>query len=442
MEKNSGQILSSSFFALLLLFAIFITSSFDYLFVFKYKGFTIRISQLFVLLFMILVFIDIIKIKKFVIPLGFNFLIIWALFILIFIPNTTIILRNIGYAFWLLFSIAMIFFLTNYLSIFSSSNKDINLVLKLYVLSFTLISIFLVVEFIFFYLKIFKLNFLRVWWRGNIPRVSLLSYEPSYFATYLIPGLVLSSLLWIHNYKLFRKNNELLMIFIIVSQILALFLCNGRSGYIVFALFIVYLFFSQLIELIINRRINVKILCYIGIFLIGGILVLIIYQKQYGENALKEIFAQTGLFSTSNTSFSIRWNTAMLTLKIFLKHPLKGVSLGGIPSSLAMIEGKVITTQFEAKHYEGSVVLFEILAASGIVGFIFFVLYFLKLIIRPLMEKNIVLYAGAISLLFALIILQFNQNILRIYFWLHIAVLSSFYEVYGSKKEKFFRLTM
>ena len=85
-------------------------------------------------------------------------------------------------------------------------------------------------------------------------------------------------------------------------------------------------------------------------------------------------------------------------------------------------------------------VLLEILAASGVIGFILFLLYFMKTLIKPLLENNIILKALVISLIIEFILLQFNQNIQRLYFWLHIAVLSMFYSIYGKGKERLMRL--
>ena len=164
-----------------------------------------------------------------------------------------------------------------------------------------------------------------------------------------------------------------------------------------------------------------------------------LFKRQYGTNVISRIFGGTGIFSTRSGTFTRRLLNAKETFKVFLSNPFIGVSLGGIPAGRGELIGKVITSQSEAKHLEGMSVLLEVLAASGVVGFIFFALYSIKLFFKPLFENNVLLKALAISLIFQFIMLQFNQNIQRLYFWLHVAVLSMAYQVHGKYKERFMR---
>jgi len=120
-----------------------------------------------------------------------------------------------------------------------------------------------------------------------------------------------------------------------------------------------------------------------------------------------------------------------------LNSPLIGYSLGGISSALGELRGSPVTSLALAKQNGGMSVFAEVLAASGIVGFIPFMIYIAQIILKPLKlarigispEIKILLRAMAFSLLFELFILQFNQNILRPYLWLHISILSSIYAV-------------
>lgn len=85
-------------------------------------------------------------------------------------------------------------------------------------------------------------------------------------------------------------------------------------------------------------------------------------------------------------------------------------------------------------------VFLEILAASGIFGFLPFILYIGILFVKPMqlvkkleLENQKILTALLFSLLSEIIILQFNQNILRPYFWLHIAILSAYFTISKQK---------
>ncbi len=426
-----------SFLILPLIFMSFLLSSYDTFLSFTVKGFTVRTAQLTLFLFIGITIIKDVLIKKSIsVPIGFNFLIVWTFFILLFIPNTTFLLRNIGYGIWLIFHIVLILSFCNCVR----SEESALIVMKLYIISFFINSIFLIGEFIVAYFELFDIPFMPLSFRGRVPRVALFTYEPSYFATYLIPGLVLTIYLWIKNCRIFKKKNFFWLTFFQISGVIALFLSTGRSGYVVFFLFMVYLIFEHIYIFIKNKKFNVRLIIFIFIFLIGFSILFYIFKRHYGTDVFENIFGGTGIFTKGKASFTDRLNTGYNTFKVFLKHPVIGVSLGGIPSGRGESVGTVITSQAEAKNLEGMIVIIEVVASSGIVCFIFFILYFLKISVKPLFEDNMILKALAISLIFGFIILQFNQNIQRLYFWLHIAVLSMFYSVYGKGKERFMRL--
>jgi hypothetical protein len=88
----------------------------------------------------------------------------------------------------------------------------------------------------------------------------------------------------------------------------------------------------------------------------------------------------------------------------------------------------------ESKVFEGQSVFAEVAAASGILGSIPFFGFLVVSCIAPLQLARRApqveaawLRALVVSLLFEWAILQFNQNILRLYLWVHIAVLAAVY---------------
>lgn len=140
------------------------------------------------------------------------------------------------------------------------------------------------------------------------------------------------------------------------------------------------------------------------------------------------------MLGTSSHSVNERLQAAIDTFKVFLNNPFIGVSLGGIPSHRASLYGINISTQIEAKRFEGMNVLIELLAASGSFGFFFFLLFVLNLIklhirlikkSKKIFNKPSVLLSITntlgISLIVEIFALTMNQNILRPYVWLNIA---------------------
>ena len=96
----------------------------------------------------------------------------------------------------------------------------------------------------------------------------------------------------------------------------------------------------------------------------------------------------------------------------------------------------------EAKDFEGIGVIPQVLAASGILGFVPFLVYLKHLLQRPLVLgrrlrhslNGKLLEAFTWGLIYELIILELNQNILRLNLWMHIGVLSSIFAVSARSK--------
>jgi glycerol-3-phosphate acyltransferase PlsY len=111
--------------------------------------------------------------------------------------------------------------------------------------------------------------------------------------------------------------------------------------------------------------------------------------------------------------------------------------LGSVPFGFlaGKLRGIDVTSLRIAKDNEGMAVFAEVLAASGIIGVIPFIVYIWRITVAPLKLaaktrdvnlKNLLLGLGY-ALIIELMILQFNQNILRLYLWLHISILSATY---------------
>jgi O-antigen ligase len=149
---------------------------------------------------------------------------------------------------------------------------------------------------------------------------------------------------------------------------------------------------------------------------------------------LAVLAAGTGLYGTAAHSVNDREKSLSNTIAVFEKSPLVGYSLGGVATAIAVEHGTLVAGNSDAKHNEGGSVIVEVLAASGIIGVIPFLLYFGVLIGKPLsVSRRVGTQAGTVlaaltwAFLMELLILQFNQNILRAYLWFHVGVLSAAY---------------
>jgi hypothetical protein len=278
------------------------------------------------------------------------------------------------------------------------------------------------------------------WWLpGRVPRVNGFSYEPSYYATYLIMGLVCLGSLRRSGKMEFRTKAWTSAYLLIL---LALLICFSRMG-VIFAL--VELSIAPLIRL---WKVVKKPGLVLGFRLSGwkmlaaAAILLIAYSAVRGAigwfiddpETVEILVSGTGLLGTASHSVDEREDRLHGTLLTIANHPWMGQSLGGITESIAGYNGRRPQNFDEAKIYEGQSVFAEVAAASGIPGSIPFLCFLAVTIVAPLRlaGRSSPLYAAwlralVLALIFEWAILQLNQNILRLYLWVHIALLATVY---------------
>jgi O-antigen ligase len=368
--------------------------------------------------------------------LGFVWLGIWFLFQLAFVATTDFWPKSLGYCLWLLLNLGMVF---AFVQLFSDRPATLRTLLRWYLYSFGFVSIFGILQFA---LPIFGFPGILVtqWWiLGVLPRVNGFSYEPSYFACYLLIGFVLTG-------SLRRAQSTLLssrsLSFIYWLTAIAIVLSSSRIG-IIFLLVDVLLGhirpWRQLLadlrrHQIVRSRMFALIPSVLSLTLIS---VLSVGAAIIAENnpVLFFIFLNgTGVSDLPAHSIVQRENSLEETLEVFIQHPLIGRSLGGVSSAIAENEGEIIHSFDESKNFEGMSVFAEVLAASGVIGFIPFLCFLVTTIRKPLMLARIAplfyssLLRGLVrALVFAWAVLQFNQNVLRPYLWTHLAILATVY---------------
>lgn len=413
-----------------LLIIIFLTSSFDTLLNIKIAGFSLRICTLLMMFFSAFILFSGMFIRRSVQIkfLGFWSFIVWFIFLTAFLPNSILITRGMGYLIWLaiffLFAIAMAIYIRDF--------HHFKKILFIYLNSFTIIGLVAIVQWIFT-LAGFDMQ-IMYYFRSGIPRVHGFSYEPSYFSTYLFVPWVFQFLLYFTNYqeiKIKVYNRQALAILTPV-----MFLSFSRMGILLMILIVVVKAFTIIRNLWVKTFIIRKEYRFIKIVLAGisgSVLVAVLNIKKFIS-----VFEGLPLLSKYGHSASIRINDFLNTWDIFIKSPFIGYSLGGIAPAIAQQKGYMNISQELVKNTEGMCIFLEVLAASGIVGFLFFLGYFIKFIFSANVLKrlpgitakpDLVLWLSlhrllVISWIFQLLLLCLNQNILRNYLWVHIAMIN------------------
>ncbi|MES9789659.1 hypothetical protein ABWL24_04045, partial [Priestia megaterium] len=355
----------------------------------------------------------------------------WFVFIVMFIPNTTYLLRNINYAIWMLFNILLIFAAVQYIN----TRERVTKLIKTYLYSYLFVGSWGIIQFI---LSLGGIRpFLATqWWPTGLVRVNGFSYEPSYFATYMLIGWAFVMYLKVKKSKLLGQRTLNIMLMVITTSII---LSSSRMGIALLGLWMVG-YFVIFMGYFLKARVHLGYLKPILFFGIGiALMVSVVLTDSSGR--FDFLLAGTGLHGTASHSLDDRSSGFEDTLTVFKESPLVGHSLGGIAPAIGGLHNVVVTSQEQAKPFEGLSTFAEVLAASGIFGFLPFILYIFTLIVAPLKlakkiqdrETRNILIGMTISLIAEIIILQFNQNISRLYFWYHIALLSATYSVY--KKE-------
>ena len=407
-----------------------LTSSFDVFLVLNISGLNFRISQLLSSFFFILTVLIILKNKvRLFWPLGFSLLLIWLFFIFIFIPNTDYLKFSIGYTFWLFFNILLIFFTVQFFCTF----KSLYQLIRIYLFSFFIVALFGLFQFFSPFLHLGAPLITQWWIPGLLPRINGFSYEPSFFSTYLLMGWVLCAYFLKHKTEIISRK-WLKIIF--MTETLVMVLSSSRIG-----IAMMFLWWGQYPLLFIydmlrgkirwsNLRNTFFLFCF---FVFFGVFIFTLVDI----TKISFLLTGTGLIGTASHSIDERYSAAFDTWRIFLNSPFIGYSLGGIPPALGDLRGILVNSTEFVKQNTGINVLIEILAASGVIGFIPIITYFLSLMYFPFVLagkiidklKKDVLKAMVYSFIFEFAILQVNQNILRPYFWFHLSILSSLYIV-------------
>jgi hypothetical protein len=416
---------------------IFFTCSFD-IFLNVNIGPNIRIAQLFML---VLLMAAIFK-SKFGLtmtnPLGGLWLIAWLAVQVAFIPVSDYWQNGLAYCLWLALDISLSYALVN---LFTCNHDRLHKMLKLYLGSYVFVSCFGIIQFA---LPVFGGPALLVqqWWiYGRVPRASGFSYEPSYYASYLIMGIVCLGSLRRSGSTEYRTR---LWTFGYLVMLLAMILSSSRMGV---AFLLLYLGIAGIQRLWTTIKTPRRILLapiFTSKVLVTAVLLPFIWLSVGGAvrwshdnaNIIDLLAAGTGLFGTASHSVDDRENAFHNTLQVIVEHPLIGRSLGGINESIAEDQGARVRNFEESKEYEGHTVFAEAIAASGIPGSIPFFCFVLITIVAPLrLAKHTSPYytgwlrALVLALLFEWGILELNQNILRQYLWVHIAILATVFAV-------------
>lgn len=304
-------------------------------------------------------------------------------------------------------------------------------VLSLYLLSFVCVGSYLLIQLLLSLVGI-EDPFAGQRIFGSIVRPNAFCYEPSYYALYMTPFIVMA------NYHFLSAPEAPFFSWKRVSKgklfffNLFYFASTSTSAFFVFLLFCLTLPFLP--EM---RRHTKKYLLAAGLSF--GFLALL------SPFLMKTFFLKFFYEGVQHGSFSTRWQGIVTAWQFFLEKPWLGVGLGAYPSTLieAWFSGAtniplplspsepLCQNAILVKHFDATNVFTELLVSVGILGNLPFVALFFLLLRRakeaarffPLPARGLLLAA-----LLQLLVWQCNQTFLRTYLWTHLAITFALYD--------------
>ena len=420
---------------MLLAVAVLVTASFDILFAIDFMGFTVRISQFLAAGLYVFAFWDVLKTHKLKEVTAWKPLIICFLAILAATFHSQWYVRNIMYDIWML---SMVLIVVAFNQLFLEEDR-IAFLMKAYLLVFDGMAIFGIVQFLLAFLGI-KEFFLAQWLvYKSIPRVNGFMYEPSYFASYMVMG-------WAFCASLLREGKKELygisvhFSFFLLSAVLIM--SSSRMVYGVFFLWstfygIVWLrerFKERCVKIDAVKKLMVQMsvwgmaLLYWAFVMIFGVAEPLPEDKPDlvapPKTEIADVMFQ-GLGAQGNsTNINERTEAWRYTLQVFLESPILGRGLGAVTNEAKLAAGT-------APNPLGSGnVLLEIFAAGGVVGGGAAIVYVCILLspcwkyFKRREESLVIARALGYSLMGILLMLIWNATILRVYLWVHIAMIT------------------
>lgn len=263
-------------------------------------------------------------------------------------------------------------------------------------------------------------------------RANALCYEPSYYALYMTPFVIVVTL---------RFLNKQCSFFYLLAAHTFFLASTATTAFFAYILFVLAVAISLAFPLCRTFFLSLKRVGLIFGGAIASFSLLLMILPFFKDFFLK--FFRAGF--TQHHSFAERLAGIYEGWKIFIEHPFFGVGLGSVPlyllnnyldgeESLYPVDKLVDELSFVSnplKLFEPTNVGIEILSSLGLVGIAafgyLFWIYFRRATI--VMRKGVIgaqAYHFLIAMIVTIVVLQFNQGIFRSYIWVQGALFFAF----------------
>ncbi len=406
------------------------TASFDIFLVFQLGG-TVRFAQLVMILVCVGALAKAAQGGRINWPAGSRWLGLWCLVQVVFLPMSVDLDFSLRYLLFLFYTVGCFLAVVH----LYGDSVYIERLMKAYLWSFVFVASFGIFQMATPLLHLGR--YLVTQWilQDRLARINGFCYEPSYYATYMMPGWIMMVDLRHSGAKLTAAPKwRWLTIFVGT----ALFLSTSKTAWGFMILEGAARGLPRLLRWAggMQRRLAAGRLI-VRIPRAGYVLLIVagIALAATGLIALNRVInlntflAGSGLNNTAAHSVNIRHGQFEETVSVFEEHPFLGRSLGGVSSRLSERHG----VPNDGKTYLGFPVLMDLLAASGVIGVIPFLLFlwantvglFGTIRARWSDERAKWLRALIRGTIYLWMVLTVDQNVLRIYLWFHMSIVAA-----------------
>jgi len=402
------------------------TSSCDVILNFNLGG-SFRLAQILMIFICLAAVARIVQDGRILWPRGATAISLWVVVQLIFLPLAGVL--SIG----LMFFALLVYTVIGLLAIVQlyGQNDMIEPLVKMYLLSFVAVASYGLLQFISPLFGVVAPFTAQFYVSGKLARINAFSFEPSYFATYMILGWIMVVDLRLSKARIVEGR---FWKWAAIGLTAAMFCSTSKGAWAVMLVELaarltppVWRSFKRLVssgKILIwlpNSRVVIAGLVLVSLFG-GGAL----YLRKLHFDPLF-FLSGTGLAGSASHSLDTRVGDGFDTFHAFEDAPFIGRSVGGVAIYRAHREGIKVTTMEDVRRFWGFPVLLDVLLASGIIGVIPFLVFLYTSTFGSLRmarrywpdERAKWLRAMARAMIFEWLMLAADQNLFRIYLWFH-----------------------
>jgi hypothetical protein len=408
-----------------------LTASFDVILALSIGG-TVRFAQLMLLGIIVCGFARMFQTRTILWPRGGYALASWCFLQALLITQSLNPVVSLYPFFQLMFLVAGIFAVVQ---LYGRSDL-IPQLMRVYLISFVFVAGWGAIQFMLPILHLGKPLIVQWIIGGIIPRINGFSFEPSYFATYLVMGWIMLVDLRVSKARM-TFGRRWTYYLILVSAVL--FFSTSKTAWLLMIVEGLARLLPRVFDLLRRQfkalrsgstiipvpRMRIVVLSIV--FLVSGF-VFLSAVSQFID--LNRFLAGTGLNGTAAHSLNDRLGGFAVTTELIEQHFWIGRSLGGVNEGMAALLGGRVETFADLHRYWGFPVPLDVIAASGFWCFIPFLWFFYRItggeskLIRSHWndERAKWLHALIRALIFEWLALLADQNLLRIYLWFHVTM--------------------